>query len=39
MKKTLSIVVIAALLCVFGASALVSAQETELVLWVYDDVA
>ncbi|NLF78184.1 MAG: maltose ABC transporter substrate-binding protein [Chloroflexi bacterium] len=37
MKKTLSIVVIAALLCVFGASALVSAQETELVLWVYDD--
>ena len=37
MKKTLSIVVIAALLCVFGASALASAQETELVLWVYDD--
>lgn len=37
MKKALSIVVIIALLCIAGASSLVSAQDTSLTLWVYDD--
>jgi len=37
MKKYLSIVVIVALLCIAGANSLVTAQDVELTLWVYDD--
>jgi arabinogalactan oligomer / maltooligosaccharide transport system substrate-binding protein len=37
MKRTLSLVVILALLCISGAQAIVSAQEVSLTLWVYDD--
>lgn len=37
MKKTLSLVMIFALLSILGASSLVSAQDAELTLWVYDD--
>jgi arabinogalactan oligomer/maltooligosaccharide transport system substrate-binding protein len=36
-KKTLSMVVIFALLCIMGASSLASAQDITLTLWVYDD--
>ncbi|MBN2471777.1 MAG: extracellular solute-binding protein [Anaerolineae bacterium] len=37
MKKLLSMTVLVALLCVSGASAIVSAQDMQLTLWVYDD--
>lgn len=37
MKKSLSLVMIFALLSIMGANSLVSAQDAELTLWVYDD--
>jgi len=37
MKKLLSLVVIAALLCIAGASSVATAQDVALTLWVYDD--
>jgi hypothetical protein len=37
MKKSLSLIMIFALLSVLGAGSLVSAQDVELTLWVYDD--
>lgn len=37
MKKSFSVLVILAMLCIAGANSLVSAQDVELTLWVYDD--
>ena len=37
MKKALSLIVVVALFCIAGAGSLVSAQDTNLTLWVYDD--